>query len=812
MSLSGKQWIWLDQDSDQAARLAGSLNLPPALARLLLNRGISDPGQARAFLCPSPEQFHSPWIMSGMKPAVDRITDALDRGEKIMIHGDYDADGIAASVILVEALQRLGAKVEFYLPSRFDEGYGLHREPLQQFKDAGIGLVVTVDCGINAAEEAAFASSIGLDLIVTDHHQPLGSLQGPVAVINPLQEKCPYPFKELSGAGIAFKLASALFEKLNHPFPDWLLDLAALGTAADVVPLLGENRVIVSSGLEILRSLQRVGFKALAEAVSLKEEKISSTSLSFALAPAVNAAGRMGEALPAAELLLENDMGRAGELAVQLHRANQLRRSTEQKILAEAQEIVLNRPKEAGERVITLASDKWHHGVIGIVASRLVEAFNRPVALIAVEDGEGRGSARSIAGFNITAALADSSALLDRFGGHEQAAGFTIRADKIDLLRENLNRHALDNLDDDRLNPRLYLETELDADDIGFDLTAHLEQLQPFGTANPVPLFGSRGWEILSWRLVGADRSHLKLSVKKDAQILNPIVFSGASFEPDLEKGRVVDLAFKLKDGFFHKEKTLEVEVKDINYSDCLIYGGLELIDRRNRKNRQGYLNELLFRLTRQNMKAVVFTASLSRSRRIEKICRAREQLCLVTSNLNNGKLELPEGPVAIIIYDLPLYQGLLKPLLEAYSKQEKLPVYLLYGEEDVKLNRRLAELSLPDVNRLETIMKVFTGAKQPGHAAGFPGPAADSLDIKPAPSFWERAEKIFNEIGLLENGRPAPNRETVTAGWPDCLASSPTFKAAEELRKNCEQFQNLLLEGTLEEIAAFLNNLFKNS
>jgi len=334
MSFSGKEWIWPDHNHDQVMEFARNLQVPPALARLLIKRGIIDQTEARAFLSPAPEQLHSPWLMLGMEQSVARICEAIEKNQQIMIHGDYDADGISATVILVEAIRALGGQVDYFLPNRFEEGYGLHIEPLVQFKAAGVSLVVTVDCGINAVKEVAYASEIGLDLIVTDHHQPRDPLQEAVAVINPLQEKCPYPFKDLSGAGIAFKLAVALMEKNRAPFPFALLDMAALGTTADVVPLLGENRAIVSEGLDVLRGLGRVGFKALVEAVGLEKNRISSTSLAYILAPSVNAAGRMGAALPAAQLMLEKDELVAAELAGNLHRSNLQRRSTEKNILS----------------------------------------------------------------------------------------------------------------------------------------------------------------------------------------------------------------------------------------------------------------------------------------------------------------------------------------------------------------------------------------------------------------------------------------------------------------------------------------------
>lgn len=808
MSLSGKEWIWPVHDDEQVNDLARNLKLPPALARLLVNRGICDLGKARAFLHPEPQQLHSPWLMKDMELAVERLVKALESNEKVVIHGDYDADGIAAAVILVETLQQLGGNVDYFLPSRFDEGYGLHIEALRQFREAGASLVVTVDCGINAVEEAAFASEIGLDLIITDHHQPLGPIKDAVAVINPLQKECSYPFKELSGAGIAFKLAVALAERSGSSYPAHLLDLAALGTAADVVPLLGENRIMVSAGLDLLRSLKRVGIKALADVVSLNQDRISSTTLSYVLAPAINAAGRMGEALPAAKLLLEKDEVKAVELAGHLHQANQLRRSVEQKILREAEEAAVALLATEDHGIITLAAEAWHHGVIGIVASRLVEKFNRPVALIALEGGQGRGSARSIPGYNITAALSDNASLLERFGGHEQAAGFTISSENIDRLRDGLNRCARANLNDNQFRSRISIEAELNETEFEFDLTSALEQLEPFGAANPVPLFGSKGWELQSWNLVGAEKKHLKISVRRGSRVLSPIFFSGASLEPQLEKGRMVDLAFKLKSGSYRDQKTLDVEVKDLSYSDSFISGLLEVIDRRNSKDRLGYLINIL---ELESVKAAVFAATASRAEKIEEKCLMQDSPLFITSGSINGKLNLPSDLNTLVLYDLPLYGELLKPFFKKVLNHDAVKIHLLFSHEDLQRNSLLLDHSLPTESQLERIQTALIKAAEKGDDLGFPGQAAIILGFKPSPSFWDRAAQILTETGFLENNRLFKQWQSPEEGRPACLETSSAYLAAKELREKCEQFQRLLLEGTPEEIAVHLGSFINN-
>jgi single-stranded-DNA-specific exonuclease RecJ len=808
MIFGNELWIWPDLDQRQVLSLARETNLPPALARILVNRGIVDPGQARAFLNPSREDLHSPWLMCGMKEAVSRIIKALELGQKIVVHGDYDADGITATVIMVEALRRLGGNVDFFLPSRFDEGYGLHCEPLRIFKDQDISLVLTVDCGINALPEIEYAVDIGLDLIITDHHQPLLELPGSVIVVNPLQKKCNYPFKELSGSGIAFKLATAIYEQQKEQFPSSLLDLAALGTAADVVPLLGENRIIVSEGLKILKEMGRVGFKALVDAVGLNRDRIDSTALAFILAPAINAAGRMGEALPAAKLLLASKPEETTELAGQLHQLNQLRRSTEQAILKEAEAAAAKLLEESGPEIITIAADNWHHGVIGIVASRLVERFNRPVALVALEGDEGRGSARSIPGFDITAALEANKQLLERFGGHEQAAGFTVKRDNIDNLREGLVHYASKHREQCLFKPQLRIETELSADEIGFDLTAGLELLKPFGQDNPVPLFGSKGWEILSWRLVGAEKKHLKLRVQKEEKLIEPIFFSGAEFEPELEKGRLINLAFRLKDGFFNNEKTLDFVLKAMQFSDIYTTGNLRLVDRRNCQDRFGYLKKVLSANLNDRERTIIFCVSRYSVKRIESSFGTFPLPKMVTGGDLDQGLKLVHGPELVIFYDLPLKAETIEPLLSGIKSSSKISFYLLFSNEDLKINRKMLDISLPSIEQVETVLTALATTVRPEESIDFNWGQLPFFNGESLPRFWNRMELIFKESDITTGKQLTEILNIPEQERLERLRLSSTFLESMILREKSEKLQNLFVSAPIEIIAGYLIDL----
>lgn len=809
MSLTGKVWSWPDRDPLQANKLAAELNLSAALTQLLINREITNCNQARAFLSPSRSSLHSPWLMLGMKQAVERLKQALRQKERIVIHGDYDADGIAATAILVETLSMLGGDVDYYLPSRFAEGYGLHIEALKSFHESGFSLALTVDCGINAVDEVAYASSIGLDMIITDHHLPLSVPCEAIAVVNPLQQDCLYPFKALSGAGIAFKLAQALMEDAGYPFPEELLDLAALGTAADVVPLIDENRVILSSGLEVLRSLQRIGFKALVETVSLDQARINSRALAFIVAPSVNAAGRMGEALPAAQLLLEKDIDKAGKLAVHLHQANLMRRTTEQKIYVEAENKASELLSRDDKKTLVLAGEGWHHGVIGIVASRLVEKFNRPAALIALEDGEGRGSARSIPGFDITAALADSAFLLEQFGGHEQAAGFTIKEFNIEKLADNMEAYSTGNLPGNIFQRSLKLEVELEDPEINLELATELEQLEPHGMANPAPLLGSKRWQIQSWRLVGSDKRHLKLNLIKGNRSLEAIFFSGASTEAKLEQGRLVDLAFKLKKGNFRGKDRLEVELRDLSYSDTFALDQVSVIDRRGSGERFAILQRIL---KAGDKRPLVFVSTRARLKKIENCIGKDQDLFFVTGAAAAVNNSLPADFRTIIFYDLPLYDETLKLLFEQKVGRHCLTCHLLYDNSDLRRNGLLLDHSLPTAEQLRKVVKALSEAEHLSvDSSSMAFILEKTLSFKPAASFYERSRMILTEIGALTNNRFDSACLGMTLSWTDQLEGSSTFKATQKLRNSCEELQKLLLSDDMENITSFFKKLTRS-
>ena len=804
MTFLGKRWLCPAGAEDEAAALGRALGILPAAARVLINRGIRDTAAAASFLNPAVEQLASPWLMLGMEQAVDRIGTALEQDQKILVHGDYDADGITATAMLVETLRALGGRVDYYLPSRFDEGYGLHREALERFKDDGVNLVITVDCGINATAEAEHARRLGLDLIVTDHHQLLGAVpQEAAAVINPHQPGCPYPFKELSGAGIAFQLAAALQQKYGKGFPAALLDLAALGTVADMVPLLGDNRVLAALGIAAMNAGARPGIKALIRAAALAAGQITSRSVAFVLAPSLNAAGRLGEADPAVALLLAQDESEAMPLAEQLREENRRRRAIEQHIQEEA-EAEIAASGAANEKVITLAREGWHHGVIGIVASRLVERYHRPVVMIGLSDGEGRGSARSIPGFNITAALDACAPLLERYGGHAQAAGLTIDPSQVAALHSALNRYAADHLCDTDLIPPLYLEGEALDEELCRELACQLSALEPFGSGNPVPIFMSRDWVLRSWRQVGAEQSHLKLELCKDKHAINPIFFGAASLAPALRRGRTLDLAFSLQDSVYQGEPVLDIFIKDIRYSDSAGCASLEVVDRRGRRDRLRYLKELLPGCR----DVAVYISTNSRQADLEQRLPRNTAAIYLTGGMDYNTLEPAGGFAELILYDLPLDERVIEYFLKHSLTGKKLTVYLLYTGADRRRNRLLMDLALPSADALEQVRRALAESAAAGE---LPGAVAGKLPFQPGRRFWQRCMAILDELkSISEAGCEAAGAAPDAPGWPACLEKSASYRQVMELRQHCEHCQERFLTASPQELACRWAGLLK--
>jgi single-stranded-DNA-specific exonuclease len=567
--------IWQSQSCDEeaAVRLASALNVEPAIARLLCQRGLSDPDVARRFLNPALDQLHDPMLLADMRAAVDRIMSAIAGKERIAIHGDYDVDGITSTVILRRALELLGADVRHFIPERLRDGYGLQPAAIERLQAEGVSLVVSVDCGIRGADAARRARELGVDLIVTDHHEPGAELPPAFAVINPKRHDCQYPDKHLAGVGVALKLVQALCQRTGRE--SWLpgfVKVAAIGTLADVVPLVGENRVIAKIGLELLsRGPHKVGLRALLDVAGLTGKTIDSFNISFMVAPRINAAGRMSTPDIATRLLLAADETMADEvraLALQLDGENVRRQEEEAKIIATAKKLVQSDPDIGARSILVVAGEEWHRGVIGIVASKLVDAFHRPAIVLSVAEGVAQGSCRSIPGFDMLGALERCAHLLVRFGGHKQAAGLALAADRIKELRAAINSVADETLGPEDLMPRLRIDGDLTFRGITAGVASGVASMAPFGAGNPRPVFAARGVEIVDGPRKLKER-HLKMSLKQEGRVFRAVAWRAAERHDYLTEHRAaLDVAFSLEQNEYNGDTYLELTLADLKGSD----------------------------------------------------------------------------------------------------------------------------------------------------------------------------------------------------------------------------------------------------
>jgi single-stranded-DNA-specific exonuclease len=572
MSTIAPRWEMEPCDEAATALLAAALNIDPAVARLLCQRGFTDPERAGRFLNPSLDHLHDPMLLADMSVAVERIMAALARGERIGIHGDYDVDGITSTVILRRALEMLGADVEHFIPERLKDGYGLQPAAIDRLHAGGVSLVISVDCGIRGADAARRARELGVDLVITDHHEPDTELPPALAVINPKRHDCRYPDKYLAGVGVALKLVQALCRRAGREqLMPGFIKVAAIGTLADVVPLVGENRVIAKLGLDLLsKGPHKIGLRSLIDVCGLSGKTIDSYHIGFMLAPRVNAAGRMSTPDIATRLLLAQDESLAEDvrqLALQLDSENVRRQEEEAEILAAAKKVVQTDPDVGARSVLVVAGDGWHRGVIGIVASKLVDAFHRPAIVLSVEDGVAHGSCRSIPKFDMLGALERCAPLLTRFGGHKQAAGLALDADRIRALRLAVNAVADETLGPEDLMPRLRIDGSLTFRGITGGVAAGVAALAPFGAGNPRPIFAARGVEIIDGPRKLKER-HLKMALKQDGRIFRAVAWRAAERHDYLTEHKgALDVAFSLEQNQYNGETYVELTLADLKSS-----------------------------------------------------------------------------------------------------------------------------------------------------------------------------------------------------------------------------------------------------
>jgi len=578
--LHKKKWVFPDENPAAVERLTSALRICAVTARLLVNRGFTEPTSAQQFLQPSLQELTDPTSDPRMRQAARFALDAARAGKRIAVFGDYDADGICAAALLMRAFNFLDADAHFYIPHRINEGYGLSAEALEELADAGAQLVITVDCGISAIREVAFARKRGIDVIITDHHEPGDTLPEATYLLNPKLDACSFGYKNLAGVGVAFKLVWSMgqqisdSQRVSSQFKDLLMEalsLVAIGAVADVVPLRDENRILVHYGLKTARAANRPGLSALLNAARVDAQYLNATDIAFRVAPLLNAAGRMGKADAAVELLTTSDPGEAERLADLLVKQNRLRRRVQSKTLEQARTLLAQRDPLLERNCIVLAAPDWHQGVVGLVASRLAEKFLRP-AFVFTTDGEmARGSARSIEGFPLFAAVQRCADLLLRYGGHQGAAGLSLPLKNLPQFEERINAVAAELLAEERPEPELNLDGEFQLDHLNLALMRELGALGPFGKGNPEPMFAAAGLRMVgNARILGADGRHLAFMARQGDAALRVFAPGKADWIEPLRdrKGDTFSLAFQPQINRYRGQVNVELRACDLLWTE----------------------------------------------------------------------------------------------------------------------------------------------------------------------------------------------------------------------------------------------------
>lgn len=556
-----KKWEYYNSDKLKIKQISQKFNLPEFIAKILVNRNITEDEQIKVFLNPTRNDFYNPFLLNDMDKAVSKIIEAINKKQKIIIYGDYDVDGITSITVLKKFLEDRGIKVGYYIPDRLNEGYGLNKEAISKISSEGYELIITVDCGITAIEDVEYANSLGMKVIVTDHHEPSDIIPNAFAVINPKRQDSTYPFKNLAGVGVVFKLIQAISKKLELPEKEYLkyLDLVCIGTISDIVPLIDENRVIAKLGLKLVCVTRNIGLRELISSIRFK--KIDSSAVSFGIAPRINACGRMGHADEAVKLFLTQNIVEAGNIADDLNKYNVTRQSIEKKIYEEAL-IKIEENNMSKENSIILGGENWHHGVIGIVASKITDLFNKPSILICFEGDEGKGSGRSIMGFDLHNALCKSSEYLEKFGGHEMAVGLSLKKENFNKFKEKF-QGIVEESDIKDIVPIIKIDEEIDLKNITMDMVKEMSKLEPFGEENKIPIFLFRNLKIDSIRAI-SDGKHLKLSLKYSRGWIDAIGFNMGDLVEQFTIEDKIDVVGFLEINSYNNIEKLQINIKDM--------------------------------------------------------------------------------------------------------------------------------------------------------------------------------------------------------------------------------------------------------
>ena len=568
------KWHYEAPDAATAAAqasLAGELGIHPALAGLLFERGICTVQQARHFFRPQLTELHDPFLMNDMQQAVDRLNLAMGRKERIMVYGDYDVDGCTAVALVYKFLRQYYSNIDYYIPDRYDEGYGISRKGVEFAAETGVGLIIVLDCGIKAIEEIAYAKELGIDFIICDHHVPDDELPCAVAILNPKRKDNHYPYTDLSGCGVGFKFMQAFalnngieFNKLNQ-----LLDLCAVSIASDIVPVMGENRILAYHGLRCLNSNPGIGLQAIVEVCGLADRELTMNDIIFKIGPRINASGRMQNGKEAVELLVEKDYAAALEKAGRINLYNEARKDLDKQMTEEAMEQVKDLPGLDERRSIVIYNEAWHKGVIGIVASRLTEQYYRPAVVLTRSEGMATGSARSVSGFDVYKAVQSCEDLLENFGGHTYAAGLTMPVKNVEEFSRRFENYVTEHILDEQTEATLEINAELDFKDVTFRLYQQLRRFAPFGPCNPKPVFCTRRvYDYGTSKVVGRGQEHIKLELvdNKSNNVMNGIAFGQSSQVRFIKTKRAFDICYTIEENS-HKRGEVQLQIDDIRPS-----------------------------------------------------------------------------------------------------------------------------------------------------------------------------------------------------------------------------------------------------
>jgi single-stranded-DNA-specific exonuclease len=740
------RWNISEADAEQVENLAQELRIEPLLARLLIARGMIDKEQANAFLHEGTDWNHDPFLLDGMGEAVKRIRQALDQGEKIRIYGDYDADGVSSTVLMIHLLKQLNATFDYYIPHRVHEGYGLNNMALDLAVEQGVQLIITVDTGISAVEEIAYAKKLGLDMIVTDHHEPPDLLPQACTIINPKKPGCPYPFKQLAGVGVALKLAQALLGR----WPEELLEFAAIGTVADLMPLLDENRMIVKQGLKRMQLSSNAGLRALFDVAGVNMKDVNATHIGFALAPRINASGRLDRADEAVRLLTTDNEQDAERMAFEMDMLNKERQRIVDEMSKQALAMVEERKPEPLKRVLVLAHEDWNVGVVGIVASKLVDRFYRPTLILGIdkETGLAKGSARSIAGFDLFQALNHCQDLLDHFGGHQAAAGMTLAKEHLPELERRLNVLAEEWLCQDDFIPRMQVDMVCSLEEIGVATVQQLELLGPFGMGNPTPKIVISNAVCKELRAIGKEQQHIKITLRtareESAATLDAVGFNKSGMLPWISSTACLDVLGELSINEWNGVRKPQVMIQDMRIAHA------QLFDWRGAAKIEHKLGELSQRLdggssgSEANAAIILFHSQ-------------NEQLLMRYTNrfpiwvMKKGDVLTPSNDLAmqhristitdIILYDLPANLSVLSQAVLAAEGLQR--IYAIFQSGAV------AEGALPSRDMFKT---VYGAVKQ--HTASNTAAAAFIAGLSKrsglSPHLIQFILDVFQELGLI--------------------------------------------------------------